>query len=166
MYTHTHTHTHTYIYIYTHTHTICWWALRLIGDGTFGWLRLGCILSQDASQPLTWFQPALSALPRKKTSESVLLISRVQIFHSHFVSSTNPPTNQRDLSFRCWTPACVAWTIHSPVRSFTHVIPFFIWVSSQGHRSSYDWFSSFPTQLFVYLNYSLGCTGVFLPVSS
>ena len=55
---------------------------------------------------------------------------------------------------------------HSPGRFSTCEIPFFFWVPSQAHSPPPDHFSSFPTWFRVDVSCSLGCTRVFLPVSS
>ena len=63
-------------------------------------------------------------------------------------------------------PRTEAQPAHSPGQVSTCVSSNFLWVPSQGHRSWPDCLFSLPMQFFVYLSYSLGCTGVFLQVSS
>ena len=65
-----------------------------------------------------------------------------------------------------WGPLSVTQITQLPVTVSANVISLFLWASSQKHRSWPGHFFSPPTRLCVECSYSLGCTGVFLPVSS
>ena len=89
---------------------------------------------------------------------------------SAILSHTSPPINQGTylpcVRLLGWNAQSVALTIHSPVQVSTRVISIFLWVPSQQHQSWPDYFFSLPSQLCVYLSYSLICIAVFMPVFS
>lgn len=90
-------------------------------------------------------------------------------FPQLFRLSQCPPTSQGGLS-----PLCRTLGLELPICGSTCSLPkvgicpcnvSFPLIPSQGHRSQPNQFSSLPTQLHVYISYSLCCTEVLLPVS-
>ena len=100
----------------------------------------------------------------------MLLLSGVQASHSPPVRSSGLQL-AKGACLACsqhqgWGTQYVAETTHSPGRVSICVISPFLWVLSQGHGSWPDHFFFFPTWFHVELSCSLGCEGIFWPVSS
>ena len=98
------------------------------------------------------------------------LCAWVQASHSPPVSPSHLPTSQvaclPHVGPQDWGVKSGALTVGHPGRVSAGVISPFHWAPLQEHRSGPDRFSSFPTWCHVDLPHSLGCTGIFLPVSS
>ena len=123
---------------------------------------LGTLASPSCS-----FQFSFSSLFQEQASVHVFLKSGVQASHSPSVSPTSCPTSLWGSSSLCRTPGLVC-----PVSGWNHSLPgedlcpcnlSFPLSPLPGHRSWPDTF--LPTGFHVDISYSLGCTGVFLPVS-
>ena len=124
-----------------------------------------CKLGQswETGQPPMRFQFTLCTLLREQAGMYALLLSRVRASHC-------PPASQGDLSPLRGTPRLgqsVYSSHHSLPREGLQLCnPRPLLCHPSGHRSRPDHFSSIPDQFCVALSHSLGCTGVFLPVSS
>lgn len=135
-------------------------------DGELSWLRLGWVTGWmwETCPPLVG--SLCSALVASK--RCALLPSWAQALHSLPICLTGPPTRQgaclplsdpRDREHNVWLKLLTCQGGSRPCN-----LPS---VPSQGPRSQPDGhLSSLPTGFLVALSYSLGCPGIFPPVSS
>lgn len=145
------------------------------GAEVFPRFRLGCELGQSRkpTRHSCSFQSTSSAVPQQQASK------HAHTSQKQSLGFPSPPVNPTALQRRkrahlpCirpedWGAQWVAQTTDCPRRISTHVISLFLWVLSQRKRGILrpEYFSSLPTQYHVDPSQSLGCTRVFLPVSS
>lgn len=109
----------------------------------------------------------ITLLP-EQASVHALLMSSLQASHSPAESSTGPSTQQGGSSSLYCIPGLeaqyMAQTTHSSGRFSACVTSLFLWAPSAGYSSQTNYFSSL--LLYLYLSYNLGCTRIFLLVSS
>lgn len=109
----------------------------------------------------------LTLLPEQARVHA-LLMSSLQASHSPAESPTGPSTQQGGSSSLYCIPGLeaqyMAQTTHSSGRFSACVTSLFLWAPSAGYSSQTNYFSSL--LLYLYLSYNLGCTRIFLLVSS